>query len=175
MQNHDKFGDPLLEYAVQCIEHHVARLVSSVPSHDLDDLMQESLLTFLRERHRYDEKVGSPKTFVVMLVDMSVNRFLAARQRMLCRSEISLDQIRPSDEPVYNASRFGEISELDRIYLATDLEMLLETRLTLRQRMICRMLIKELGIKAIARKLSVSRQTVYREFKEIGKQLQHIL
>lgn len=163
--------NPLLsdfDYVLDRIRFHGRRLGNRLQTQDLDDLMQDAFLSFLRERHRYEEKAGSPKTFIGMLIDTGVARHLAVRQRHQNHDRISMDQVKNSEEPSYNMTRRGEMSRQDRVSLAMDIEFLITNRMSQRQQLICRMLMNELSVKSIARKLSVSLPTVYRELVEIG-------
>lgn len=125
---------------------------------DVDDLAQEGRLRVWQAKGRYDEERGSREAFEATVARSAIRRLRRdtyGGRRAIRRSWCSLEQVAERRDP-------GRSPDL-RI----DLERVL-LRLSDEQRTLCQMKAEGMGRSEMARRLGMSRSTLYRRLEEIG-------
>lgn len=168
MEKKELTRDDLIEFAMKRIDAKANHYVREgrLRECDADDVRQDAIVAVLKKIDEYEEKRDVlEKQVVNVLVKIAFKSYFATQRYQKRKNYSDIDSLPESDEPVVNEDVFGELTDLDRIYLKLDLETIRE-RLSEKQKAVFD-LMADHSIPVMARMLDVSLGTIANRIEEI--------
>ena len=169
-RNFGKYDSVIDDYVLARIDYRVKRLAIRLDLSDdqRDDYAQTMAAAVLSAASTFDQTKAQWRTFVSRVLDNCIkaaSRSEINRRHRACSCPISFDDIAEGSEPVVNEGRKGQITEVERVDMALDVQQIV-SRMPRHLQQVCELL-GDCSVSEIAKIIGKNRTSVYRNINTI--------